>query len=588
MLKLTKAIVDGNHSLIGFVVKGKERELGGLSENMVERSVPLSTIISDKFSNNQISVVKGKIIEKGSFRLNQLHMTVYVNNSYVDIDNSVALVQRFVQNNENIGFRVRFADGSEDNLRYANVLMLCKWFKPVNFSIRTSSKNRQYICGKKGGPNIDQLPAVQLGKAPEVKPKRTKSAAKDKKELFNGAIESGFDILDVYGFIKDCNGCIIKLPDEKYEAASEGGEKKLDSFTSLGIGEVASVDLQFNPTKLNVNAKFKKVGIVPVTINGTVQNITTFVYRNKSIFLRGENYIKKFGIAVPTDKEEELIKFLGKSLALEKITDSTITAPLGQVIDAKSLAFYKVDSSKIDLISEKKRAESILTGNQLVELCKKQYEMKLISKALGPRAGLMKTLKDALGDSFVADVKGKKPFGIFSMMNNDALNALREAGIDIYNGSYTVPGTPYVKPGAGKKDEDSDSVEIEYILKGYDAGKITGSKVLDAAKANDTTKLTPFVINVVNEVLKAGDFQKQFVAASEAYEAAERTLNNINKTLWMHTSSMYLIGNKKKIHNKDSKNWIPDASSKVKTARVFECTAAGCEGLTVKFSGVDI
>lgn len=588
MAKMTKVIVDGKRQLIGFMLRGKEKEFGGFSNDEIEHGVPIGDILNKKFSNNQVAVVNGKLIEKGNFKINSLPMVVYTGTGYVDIDSSINLIGRFVQENENIGFRVQFSDGSEDNIKYANVLMLCKWFKPGNFSIRTSSLGKQYICGKKGGPNLDDLPATIIGEAPKVQPKRTRSAAKEAQPEFNGAIESGFDIFDIYGFIKDCKGCIIKLPNEDYTAATEDGETTLENFTSLGIGEVASPTPMFNATKLNVNAGFKKVGIVPVTINGVTQNITTFVYRTKSVFLNGENYMKKFGIAVPTDKEEELIKMLGRSLALEKIEDSSITAPLGQVIDAKSLSFYKVDSSKIDLISDKKRTESIMSAKQLVALCKKRYELKLINKAMGPKGGLMKEIKAALGDKAVAEAKGKKLFGIFSMMNEEALNAVTEAGIDIYTGAYTVAGASYGSKKKSGDGEGTESVEIEYILKGYEESKLTGAKVIEAVKANDTTKVSAAVIKAVSEVLAITDLAKQYKAAERLYNATEEKLSTLTQKLWMHNASMYLNGNKTKIHSHDNKHWVPDVTTRVKTAKVFTCTLKDCEGLTCKFNGVDI
>ena len=148
MLKLTKCIVNGQRALIGFMVKGKESEMGGFSSNEIERGFPIDSLIQTNFSNNQMSVVKAngkaKLVAKGNFKMNTLPMCVYApgnptGNDYIDIDNSIDLIGRFVQDNENIGFRVRFSDGTEDNLKYANVLMLSNWFRPNNFSIRTSS-----------------------------------------------------------------------------------------------------------------------------------------------------------------------------------------------------------------------------------------------------------------------------------------------------------------------------------------------------------------------------------------------------------------------------------------------------------------
>lgn len=590
MIKIKKAIINTDRSLIGFIMEGKEKEFGGFSNDKIERGVPTDHLLKQKFSNNQIAVVNNKIVERSNFKINSLPICVYTADGYIDLDNTVNLIKRYVQDNKNIGFRVAFSDGSQDNFKYENVLMLCHWFKPGNFSIRTSAKGLQYICGKKG-TSLDDIPAEIIGEAPEKKPKRLKSAAKEKTPEFNGAIESGFDILDIYGFINDCDGCVIKFPTEGYKAASEGGETVTEGFTSLGIGEVAKATPLFNPTKLNVNAGFKKVGVVEVSVGGTKQNITTYVNRSKSIFLNGDNYMKKFGIAVPTENEEALVKSLGASLALEKITDNTITAPLGQVIDAKSLVFYKVDTSKVDLISADKRKQSILSASKLVQLCKRQYELKLVEKAMGPKGGLMKEIKAALSDTELLEAKGKerKIAGAYALYSKEGLDALTAAGIDIYTGAYTVAGkSTSASKGASASGDGAAPIEIEYTLKGYDASKITGGNILSAVRDNDTTKVPENVIKIVSEVLAIPDMKDRYNKASEVYSSVATKTAEINKMLWMHNASMYLEGNKSRIHLHDAKKWTPDETTRVKTASVYVCTAAGCEDLTVKFKGVEI
>lgn len=587
-LRLVSTIVDDKRSLIGFIMEGKEKDFGGFSENKVRRPIPVADLIRSKFSNKQIGVSGGKLVEKSEFKINSLPMTLYANDSYAAIDNEISIVGRIVQDNENIGFRVRFSDGTEDDFKYVNVLMLCRWFKPGNFSVRRSSKGNQYIAGK-AGTSLADIPARVVGK--EVKAKKMKSAAKAPIAKFSGTVESGFDILDIYNFIDDCNGSIIKFASDTYEAATDGGEVVVEGFTSLGIGEVASPKPMFNATKLNVNAGFKKVGVVKVDILGSMTTLTTFVYRTKSIFLKGENYIKRFGIAVSSDREQDLLNTLGRSLALEKITDPSVLSPLSQVIDTKSLVLYKVDTSKVDLISEAKRKESILNTSQLIALCKAQYELKLISKAVGPKGGLMKTLKDIIGVDKIAESQSRRPFGMYSHMNQEALNALSEAGIDLYTGAFNKAGTPVPpkKDGESKGEKAVDeSVEIEYIYEGFDAGKLTGKQVLDLVAKGDNTKLTELIRTRVGAVLAEEDPIKRYNKASEVYNDAESKLASISKKFWMHNASMYLEGNKKNIHAHDKGRWIPDDSSRVKTAQVYKHTGKGAEGLKIKFKGVDI
>lgn len=584
-IKVIGTIVDQKHNLVGFRLQGKDVDFGGFQNTEIVRNIPLPNLIQMKFTNNQIKVANNSISELGNFKINEIPMHVFTGAAYIDVDNSISIIERFVKDNENIGFRVKFSDGSIDNITYVNVIKLSRWFRPENFLIRKSSNGKEYICGKAGAIKLDDLPATILGEAPKAK--KTKSAAKTKEQTMSSEMTAGIDILDIYNFVGNCSGYIINLPNEKYVAATENGETTLEGFTSLGIGEVAEPKPLFTASKINVNAQFRKVGIVPVDINGNQTNIATFTYREKSIFLKGENYIKKFGIAVPVEKEAELIKGLSGSLALEKIEDASIIQPLSQVINIKSLAFYVVDSSKIDLLSKDKRKSSLLTAGQLATICKKQYELKLISKAMGPMGGLMKELKTSLESDEIAKILNKKPHGIFSMMSADALQKVSEAGIDIYTGAYITPGKPYTsKKKEAASGEKEVPVEIEYVLKGYDASKLTGGKVLQAVKANDTTAIPESVFKKVQAVLNIKDLKKQYVAANKLYKEVEAKNYELSKKLWLHNASMYLLGNRSKIHTHDAKNWVLDETSRVKTAEVYRNLKEA--DLVVKVKGTEI
>ena len=121
--KITKSIIDNNMSLIGFFVKGKDKDLGGVSDEQVERSVSLQNMVAMNFRTLQLSVSKAGIVEGKNFKINSLPMVMYSNNGYVPVDNRIEIVKRFEQivpgtgKREKIGFRLRFADGSENNFK---------------------------------------------------------------------------------------------------------------------------------------------------------------------------------------------------------------------------------------------------------------------------------------------------------------------------------------------------------------------------------------------------------------------------------------------------------------------------------------
>lgn len=590
-VKITGSIVDSKGSLIGLMLKGRERDFGGLTNSEMIKPTTIAAIISGKFCNSQISVVQGKLVEKGRFKINSVPMYMLNGNEYSQIpSNEVFIRKRYIKDNQNYGFEVEMPDGSKTNFLYRNLIQLCKWFKPGNFAIRTSSKGNSYICGKADGPRIEDFPAEIIGEAPQAK--RLKSSATKKQTRINGALETGIDIISLYDFIAECNGLVIKLPTEDYIATTKEGHTSVEGFTPLGIGEVASPLPKFNPAKMNVNATFKKVGIVPVCINGASTNIVSYVTRSKKIFNNGDNYIKRLGIAVSTDREQELLDKIGKSLALTKITDKHIIEPMSQVIDAKSLVFYEVDTSKIDLISSKRRAYSILTPDKVLELVEKQSQLRLAAKAFGPQGGIMKEARAELSDADVASASGRHVWGMFGMMNSEALAAVKEAGIDIYTGeckaeTSVVKSKDADEAGAGTGDKPLE-VSIEYATDKYTSAKMTkttGSVVRQMAKAGDTSLLSADILKVIAQVDSIDNASERYAKASELYNKFNSEVEKINRRLWLHNTSMYIKGNRASIFTSNAGDWEDCTSGRVKKGKVYRYRDTA---LTVKVVGVDI
>ena len=413
------------------------------------------------------------------------------------------------------------------------------------------------------------------------------------KNSHNSELVNKFDIIDIYDFIAGCNGCVIKLASEGYKGQDQSSHEleKQSGFTSLNIGEVASPYPMFNANKLNVNAGFKKVGIVRIPLNGMETPVTTFVFRTKSIFYNGDNNMKQFGIAVPMDKEKELIDTLGASLALSKIEDPSITGPMNQVINAPSLVFYKVDTSNIALISEQKRAENIMNAKEISQLLGERFIVNLITKAFSPKSGLIKEIKDTAGESFVAMANDKKLFGIFATMNTDGLNQVTAAGIDVYTGAFNpikaLGGTTTTAKKSGSTAE-STGISIEYLVKGRDINKLTYKVIKQAALDNDTTVLPKKLIELINGVLSITDPVKQLLEAQKIFEDANARMEKINKKFWLHNASMFIEGNKSKVHTRDSKNWTLNTNTRYKSGKEYIYTGGDVDGLMVRIQGVEI
>lgn len=587
---VTKTIITEDLNLAGLIIKGKAKDLvGGFSEEETEVPKSISELMAFNsgagFRNYQITVTKNGFNELGNFKLNSLKMLLFrkASNDYVEISNGVSVTARLVNGNETVGFKVKFDDGSEANLSYNNVVAMSRWFRPRNFSVRTRSKTettekKSYISGN--GISLADLPAITVVGAETDAKSRGKAVQQAKRN--DNILKSGFDILDVYEIINKYHGQVIKLPGEKYVPASYTSTEE-GKFVPLGIGEVASPKLSFNATKLNVNAGFKKVGYVPVSINGANANITTFTYATKSLFIAGENYIKTFGIAVPSENEEQLIKELGNSLALEKITDNTIIQPLSSVIDASSLVFYKVTSNNLELIADSKLKSAILSTSQIVELQKEISAYKIMTKALGTY-GILGDVKEDYGETALnSALYNKKVAGNMALYSSEILSKLQAMGFNIYTGAYTERTAKTEKSGTGT---GTTPIEITYTVEGWDPSKFSAKLVKEYVTSGKSGEL-PLTISMVN-VLKAlytnTSPKETVVNAKNTLDKCEAKLNELNKKMWMHNAAQFILGGKSAVHTSDAGEW--QFIKSLKTGDVYRNKKM--PELSVKVSGVTI
>lgn len=600
MIKLKKTIVGADAQLLGFILEGKEKEFGGVLNSNIERALTIQNLKDSNFSNSQISFVDGRLVTHNNFKINTLPMCMYDGVKYVDVDNTVNLTKRFVKDNENIGFEVEFSDGTKKNLVYSAVGYLTSFYKPGNFVIRVSSHNKYFISGKPGVMKLSDLPMEVIGTTTTAK--KTKSGAKDNNTRGNSE-NNLFDILDIYDFVEKSNGAVIKLQSDEYTSRSGAPDKskelELAGFKAFNIGEVAGDRPSFNPVKLNVNAPFKQPGSVYITTpSGNSFPVTSYVNRLKSIFYNGENNMKSFGLAIPADKHDELMKTLGSSLAISEITDPVLVNPFNFLINSSNkLRYYSVDTSNIGLISAKRRENSILTEEEIIKLIKEKLSYNLLTKALNNRTGFIKEYREEYGDEFVGVATEKKLAPAFCAMSSEALESCTFAGLNIYNGEFKSDvaikniGICNDK-GTSKKIEtpleDIETVEIEYVLKGYNIDKITYKVIKDAVLINDDTKVPKSIIDKLRVIMVEGKPEEQLILAKRTLDYAEAKIREINKKLWLHNASMFINGDKVRVHTHNKDMWELNASSKMKSGKEYIYTGKDAEGLALKLKGVEI
>ena len=584
-MEVVKTIVNTKKNLVGFWVEGTERDFGGLTQKKTVRPLSIEQIKQAKFSSKEIYVQNNNIVERGQFKISDLPMCVIRNGEYFDVPNTIELIARFLMGNDPVGFTARFGDGDVLDITYDNIVQLSKWYKPVNFIIRKSSTSKSFISGKKGF-KLEELETKQMATNYQ-KTKRLKSKA-TKIDSAVDTLSNNIDILDIFEFVKGCNGVIINLPGEKYQATVDTNVKTADNFIPLGIGEIAQPYPEFNPNKLNVNANFKKVGAVKVTLNSDVLNVTSFNYSKKSIFYGGENHIKHLGVAVPKDMEERFVKTLGTSLALSQIKDVKVIQPLSDAIASESgISFYKINTDKIDVMSKEKMKESIMSSSEIADASLNMYRLKLMSKYFSSRGSVIKELKSQLSEEEIVKASDKKLFGMFKMMSPEGIEVCKNAGIDVYTGAFI--GTQLVsgddsKSKAGSK-EKKEEVSIEYILDSYNAAKISGSDIQakQIAGTLEELGLTQKQIAVINNFNKMETPYEKYKYALSLQRQIDTMLSKYNELFWKHNVSMYVLGNGT-IHTQDRDKWEIDSKAKGK-ATTFRNKEIQ---LSVKFTGANM
>lgn len=593
-IKVTHSIVNEERGLIGFRVQGREKDFGGMSNEIIDTCLSVQALAKMNFQTSKISVnPNGRVIVGKNFSLNSLPMLKYVGGNgeqYIPIDNSVQILSKFEKCEPDngkrtvLGFRLKFGDGFEDNFRYEHVMLLSTYFKPTNFCVKSKPNGTGYIQGI-NGTSMSTIPCTVVGKAPERVNKRPEPSKAKKIEQV-GKITNDFDILDVYEIINKADGCVIRFIGDNYVPVSN--EKvSSEEFVSFNTGEVASPKLKFNPSKLNVNANFKKPGKVYADFGMGGDWINTFVHRTKSIFVAGEKYADTFGVAIPKVKENEFISTIAGTMGIEKVTDINLIKPLEVAVNNGAYtfddySFFRIKLGKIDLISKNRMSNSILSAEQIAKICQRMCELKIVNKAMSTRGGLLGELKEKLGPEGISKATNKPPFGIFKYFNKDQLIQAQNMGFDIYTGAYIK--APTVSKAAGSGDTET-KVEIVYSLKGYDPGKITGKAALEFARKNDTSKMSKGVVDMINHVDSIGDLNVKYAEANKVYYQTESEIEKLNKILWMHNASMFLTGNKSKVHTHDNTDWVIGAS-RAKSAEVYTNTKVN--GLAVKVTGVTI
>lgn len=595
-MKIIASVVSNEMKLIGFQVEGKASEFGELGTEKVMKFVSVEFLQHSNFKNNQIVCTNGKIIEQSNFKMNNLKMFMLDNKTghSVPVNNTIKLVQRYTLNNENIGFDVVLFGDVTKKYRYADVIALCGLFKPENFVIKTNENGKQFIAGKSGSP-LSNLPEIVINDD-AAKTKKTKSTTV-KSEAFNTAKDNGFDVIEIFDWLQSNDSYIIKMPGTDYKATGAVVDAKSDEFTPIDCGELGSAKLEFSANKLNATCNFKVPGIVNIGTGGFFggTTINTFMFRKKNVFHNGKNILSRVGIVVTNESKDELMNKFGKSIAIKPVTEKKIIDSANMLVDCSGRQIFELDFSNLDLMSVKNAPQYILPADKLYKTVCNKCDIEVALKYL---RGKINDLNDSIVDG-TKIVKEEKISPMFAGRSKEELERLKEAGIDIKNGSF-------VKKGESKKNEDAvteDIIELDYVTT-VDPGKFTYKKLLEVWGSeydgfggySDQLNITKEIIALLENVgtmkdiisdindnkhvkgvyllnaLNITDIEKavydnvsKLILSQALKSDLEETLWGIRRTLWLHKVAALMLSTQPGEKKFDTSNWeyVPNNRSKV-------------------------
>lgn len=595
-LSLWKGVEKMECKIIGTVVN-LNKQLTKIMVNNCGKIEALNVIdlIHKGFNNGQLSIGNNNVEELGGFKLNEVAMAVEKNNGdIVMIKNGIAVSKRYYDEDNNyLGVEIRYEAGGSDNVTLDKLYNLKLYFKPYNFIIKRSETGKLFITGKDGVNKLDDIEKVIIKKkqveTKEVKPVQvlkekpvTKIVNKESKVK-----TSNIDIIELFDIVESVGGRILKLPSETYQVESGNYQNYDEAFKPYYGIEIATSKIIFPESKINVSMNFKRPGYVMVDGIG---KIDTFTYSSKKIFNNGENTMSKIGLLIPKSGEEKIKALESKGLDLRSVhVNEDIKGIFSGIIKSDKYLVLEVDTKDICLMSEKRQKKSIMSTADICNLCCSYYELKILSKYVGTRGYLMKTLKEEAGNNWFTDICKRDIAYNLRGYNDEQLNKIKEAGIDLFSGAYTkiIKSKDESKVSKNSSNVNED-VSIEYSFCGLDAGAVTGREVYENALMNNTSFLNPEMIKLVLIIKSKETVKEKYDLAMKFNETTEENMNKVNRKFWLHRAAMFIAGDKQRIHTHDKEMWELDKKNRSRKYDVYINKEREDVDLKVKVTGIAI
>lgn len=463
------------------------------------------------------------------------------------------------------------------------------------FYFRTGDKGQRVLTGKKGY-TVESIPRVKVAKSNNVSNKKvtdkdsavkqtlatttaTTTASVEKEKEEEAPKKELFSLYRLLEILKNVDGKLVKLPTDGYNALTGKGQDIGTDFRDSYI-EVAEPNINATESKINLNLLFRKLGTVKVYFNSRNEevDIPAHIWSAKTVFTNCEDLnMHRLGIVVPSACRDLLRTMLGEQY-VQDITTSPVAKSLLRWLDpTKTYAVMELYTKGLQAFSAEEVGRLQLTNREIGETLSHLAEEKSAVKEL---KGAVKKLKEKLTEMGVVNTAEEVATKVAPQFKKyiesiDDLCDIREAGIDVTTGAYTVVKQKDVNTNekeidAKKVDKSKSVIEFKYVGLVKNA---TESRSLTDALANvEQVLANNDVVAIFTEIDKITEIQK----------VHEQGVNKYKSALWLNNASSYVAGNYNAIALKESKEL------KRQETRAANTTAYVCDYYKLSLKYIDL
>ena len=257
--------------------------------------------------------------------------------------------------------------------------------------------------------------------------------------------------------------------------------------------------------------------------------------------MNGENHMKRFAVGVNARGAEQVRRELGSSLVIREITDEHVLKPIRQLVGDPTLVLFEVDTRSL-IINKDKAAKHLLKNSDIYNLTLMLNRMKVYRKFL---KGLLSDIEKQAKENGIDVFEGRKLFGLFEGLSEQYLNAIKEAGIDIYTGAYKKTVKTEEKGKSNEKNEDGVKlIEVEYAISGMSSlQKISYNNLVKVLVNGEDIKGLGDVMDLIKKtyaaVIGSNDLKGTYKYLEGYLNKVDDSILNTKKKLYVHKLAMY-------------------------------------------------